>query len=254
LKHSVIAIFDNRDLAKEASAALIQNGFSRKEVVLALPEGDMGMDFGGLQANIHTEGIGSEETERFTLPAVAIQSGSQATSPVTLNGLFAMFSGPEDGGEGTEDFPDLESLVKEQLKPNGAMVVVHPSPEHSIAAFEILNSYGGHMMDSTRPEEKALYEGYNLKQIPVGEIFEDQQPTQDATEGGNFRDTQRLKDETIPIPAHIISEYGFIDPNIGPGNKDLLFNEFAEDTGPFDPETRDELAEEMIEEQEMQDE
>lgn len=246
MKDSVIAIFDQQALAKNAVNALVESGFSEKDVILALPKGDMGIAIREDSSEFQSEVVGTEEIENFAIYGGANQPGTQGNSPVTWSGLFAMAVGGRDFGEKTDDISDLKSFVGEYLTRDGAMVVVHPKGEDSISAFEILNSYGGKIMDSTRPEEKSMYEAYNLKQVPVGEIFE--QPTQDATEGGNFSDTMTLEGEdTIPIPAHIISEFGFIDPNIGPGNKDLLYNEFAEDDGFFDPETRDELAEEMVE-------
>jgi hypothetical protein len=246
LKDSVIAIFEQRSQAENAAKELIRFGFNDKDVVVALPQGDMGMHFGGVP--IRNESIESEEIEHYAIFGGANQPGTQGASPVTINGLLAIVAAGRDMGEYTEDVSDLNNFIGEHLAPDGAVVVVHPNAD-SISAFEILNSCGGKLMDSTRPEEKSMYEAYNLKQVPVGEIFEE--TTQDATEGGNFSDTMTLdEDETIPIPAHIISEYGFIDPNIGPGNKDLLFNEFAEEDGIFDPETRDELSEEMVEEQE----
>jgi hypothetical protein len=244
MKHSVIAIFERKDVAYDAASRLLECGFAKEEVQLALPKGDMGMDDGN-----------RDEPTEFAIGGGLGASGAVGTSVVTFTGLPAIFPGFLKGGDNSlEGEADLQQFIKDRLGPQGAIVVVHSQGDHAVSAFEILNSYGGQMMDSTRPEEQAMYEGYNLKQVPVGEIFEQKDvQTGDATEGGNQEDTLavNLEDDTIPIPAHIISEYGFVDPNIGPGNKDYLFNEFAEEDSTFDLETRDELEEEMVEEQEM---
>lgn len=256
MKDSVIAVFDDREQAELAARSLVDNGFALDQVFLSLPKGDMGIPLGGAQPEQEN---GSRDVGVGPTP---IMLGVQGFTSGTFNGFPTFVTGGEGFeklesiGRPWETTSDVQRYVSERLTPQGALVVVHPNGQDSVAAYEILNSYGGETMDSTRPEEKALYEGYNLWQVPVGEIFEEN-VQKDATEGGNFEDTVNMGNETIPIPAHLINEHGYVDPNIGLGDNDLLFNEFSEedsdllsnqDGGAFDPETRDELREEMFEE------
>lgn len=115
-------------------------------------------------------------------------------------------------------------LKKTNYKLQGTTLSLHSEKEEWIAYYEIVNCNGGEIMDQNDSVEKALNEAYNLKQVPVGEIFE----SSEVAGQKNDNEAQLFEDEnTIPIPAHMINEEGYIDPNIGYGNYDLLKTEFA---------------------------
>ncbi len=205
MDQSIVSIFDDYSQAEEAVQTLQENGYENKISVFMTNRDNVKLDLTDERKNDDTGMLGSLGAFAGVTLGV-ISYAVPGLSPIMAGGpLFGLADGNVRGEfldslteEGYED--DKKQYIMDELKQGKIMIVVHGEYGDLPAAHQIVTCLGGSIVDTGNINTDQLKNAYQLDEFPI--------------------ETQA--DDVIPIPAHLIDEDSYIDPNIGYGDHDLV--------------------------------